>query len=104
MAFTKHFGWQKYQKGRLTALAFELSGKGRTQLSWRPSMDTVRSMIDKIGVHAGTERDKPDVILVGALAQILNYTQQNKTAASNGSDGRALMVAGVGFEPTTFRL
>ena len=67
-------------------------------------MDTVRSMIDKIGVHAGTERDKPDVILVGALAQILNYTQQNKTAASNGSDGRALMVAGVGFEPTTFRL
>ena len=58
------------------------------------AMDTVRSMIDKIGVHAGTERDKPDVILVGALAQILNYTQQNKTAASNGSDGRALMVAG----------
>lgn len=61
-------------------------------------------MIDHIEIHTGTERSKPDVILVGALAQILAYTQQNKTATSNGSDGRVLMVAGVGFETTTFRL
>ncbi len=67
-------------------------------------MDLIRSIIDHIEVHAGTERGKPDVVLVGALAQILAFAQQNKTAASNGSDGRVLMVAGVGFEPTTFRL
>ena len=68
------------------------------------AMEIIRSMIDRIEVRAGEERGKAEVILVGALAQILTFTQQNKTAASNGSDGRVLMVAGVGFEPTTFRL
>ena len=76
-----------------------------TDEATRPqAMDLIRSMIDHIEIHVGTERGRPDIILVGALAQILAFTQQNKTAASNGSDGRVLMVAGVGFEPTTFRL
>jgi len=68
------------------------------------AMEIIRSMIDHIEVHAGEERGEAEVILVGALAQILTFTQQKKTVASNGSDGRVLMVAGVGFEPTTFRL
>ena len=68
------------------------------------AMDIIRSMIDHIEIHPGSERDNPEVILVGALAQILAYTQQKTTAASKESDGRVLMVAGVGFEPTTFRL
>jgi len=74
-----------------------------TDETTRPqAMDIVRSMIDRIEIHTGAERGKPDVILVGALAQILAFTQQNKTAASNGSDGRVFMVAGVGFvqDPT----
>ena len=58
------------------------------------AMDIIRSMIDRIELHAGQERDKPDVILIGALAQILAFTQQKNTVASNGSDGRFLMVAG----------
>jgi site-specific DNA recombinase len=58
------------------------------------AIDLIRSMIDHIEINEGIERGKPDVILVGALAQILTFTQQNKTAASNGSDGRVLMVAG----------
>jgi hypothetical protein len=32
---------------------------------------------------------------MGALAAILDYTQQNKTAVSGGDDGRVLMVAGI---------
>ena len=68
------------------------------------AMDIIRSMIDHIEIGDSGTRGNPDVILVGALAQILAYTQTNKTAASSGSDGRVLMVAGVGFEPTTFRL
>ena len=68
------------------------------------AMDIIRSMIDHIEIHPGTERNNPEVILVGALAQILAFAQQKTTAASKGSDGRVLMVAGVGFEPTTFRL
>ncbi len=67
-------------------------------------MDLIRSMIDRIEVHVGAERRRPDVIPVGALAQIQVFTQPNKTAASSGSDGRFSVVAGVGFEPTTFRL
>jgi hypothetical protein len=65
-------------------------------------MGIVRSMIDHIEIHLGTERSNPDVILSGALAQILAYAQQNKTAASNGSDGRVLVVAGAEFvqDPT----
>ncbi len=58
------------------------------------AMDIIRSMIERIEVHEGDERGHPEVILHGALAQILAFTQQNKTAASNGSDGRVLMVAG----------
>ena len=68
------------------------------------AMEIIRSMIDHIEVHAGEERGEAEVILVGALAQILTFTQQKKTVASNGSDGRVLMVAGAGFEPATFRL
>lgn len=33
-------------------------------------------------------------LLIDALVQILAFTQQNKTAASNGSDGRVLVVTG----------
>nr|MBC8269582.1 hypothetical protein [Rhodospirillaceae bacterium] len=58
------------------------------------AMEIIRSMIDRIEVSVGEERGKAEVILVGALAQILTFTQQNKTAASNGSDGRVLLVAG----------
>ena len=57
-------------------------------------MDIIRSMVERIEVHQGETHGKLEVILVGALAQILAFTQQNKTAASNGSDSRVLMVAG----------
>ena len=59
------------------------------------AMELIRSMIEQIEVHAGKERGKPDVVLVGTLAQILAFTQQNNTAASGSGDGgRVLMVAG----------
>ena len=59
------------------------------------AMEIIRSLIDHIEVHDSGTRDQPDVILVGALAAILDYTHQNKTAAlisENG--GRVLLVAG----------
>jgi site-specific DNA recombinase len=68
------------------------------------AMELIRSMIERIEVHAGDDHKTPNVILMGALAAILDYTQQNKTAVSGGDDGRVLMVAGSGFEPLTFRL
>ena len=68
------------------------------------AIDIIRSMIERIEVHPGKERGKPNVILVGALAQILTFAQQNNNAVSSGDGRRVLMVAGAGFEPATFRL
>ena len=69
------------------------------------AMDIIRTMIERIEVHQGPERGKPNVILVGALAQILGFSQQKTTAApGSGGDGMVLMVAGAGFEPATVRL
>lgn len=61
------------------------------------AMDLIRSLIDRIEVKEGDERNKPEVILVGALAHILGFSQQNNTAASLGDDGRVLLVAGARF-------
>ena len=67
-------------------------------------MEIIWSMIGRIDLHEGKDPGKSDVIHVRALAQNPLFTQQRKTAASNGSDGRVLIVEGVGIEPTTFRL
>ncbi len=70
----------------------------------RPQVvDTIRSLVDRIEVLHGQARGHCEIIIVGALAQILAFGQ-NTTAASTGGGGTSLMVAGVGFEPTTFRL
>jgi site-specific DNA recombinase len=68
------------------------------------AVEIIRSLIDRIEVHPRQERGRCDVVVVGALAQILAFAQQKTTAASSGGGGTFLMVAGVGFEPTTFRL
>ena len=66
-----------------------------TDESSRPqAMELIRAMIDRIEVHKGEERDKPQVILIGALSEILAFTQGNTTAAPNDDNGRVLMVAG----------
>ena len=69
-----------------------------TDESSRPqAMELIRAMIDRIEVHKGEERDKPEVILIGALSEILAFTQGNTTAAPNDDSGRVLMVAGAGL-------
>ena len=60
-------------------------------------------MIDRIEIHAGEKRGNPDVVLAGALAQILAYAQESKTAVSARDGGRVSVVAGAGFEPAAFR-
>ena len=68
------------------------------------AMDIIRSLIDRVVVTEGVERGKPDVLLVGGLAAILAFGQNNTATLISENGGRVLMVAGVGFEPTTFRL
>jgi site-specific DNA recombinase len=57
------------------------------------AMEVIRTMVDHIEVHKGKEPRTSDVILFGALAQILEFTHK-KTVASNRDNGRVLMVAG----------
>ena len=57
-------------------------------------MDIIRSLIDRIEVTEGTERGKPDVVLIGALAAILAFTQNNTAALISENGGRVLLVAG----------
>jgi site-specific DNA recombinase len=68
------------------------------------AVEIIRSLLDRIEVHPGPKRGHCEVMIVGALAQILAFAQQKTTATSSGGGGTSLMVAGVGFEPTTFRL
>ncbi|WP_413717634.1 recombinase family protein [Silicimonas sp. MF1-12-2] len=74
--------------------------------SRQQAMEIVRSLIDHIEGCRGEKRGMPDVILVGTLANILEYAceETKKAASAEGGVGRVLLVAGVGFEPTTFRL
>ncbi len=67
----------------------------------------IRSLIDRIEITPGEKRGDPQIQLIGGLAAILDLAVrgQEKTAIhKDGGVGRVLMVAGVGFEPTTFRL
>ena len=67
-----------------------VSAETRTQ-----AMESIRSLIERIEVFPGKTRGNPDVIVVGALAQILAFGQtKTSTATSLEDDGRVLMVAG----------
>ena len=68
------------------------------------AVEIICSLLDRIEVRPGQKRGRCEVIIVGALAQILAFAQQKPTAASSGDGGTFLMVAGRGFEPLTFRL
>jgi len=58
------------------------------------AVDIIRSLIGHIELHPRQERGRCDVVVVGALAQVLAFAQQKKTAGSSGAGGTSLMVAG----------
>jgi site-specific DNA recombinase len=66
------------------------------------AVETIRSLMIRIEVSPGEARGHCDIVVVGALAQVLSFAQRKAGLPSDA--GTSLMVAGVGFEPTTFRL
>ena len=62
----------------------------------------VQWQVNRIEVRAGAKRGETEVTLVGTLAGILALGTNKNAAPEDG--GTFLLVAGVGFEPTTFRL
>ena len=71
----------------------------------REAAEAMRSLIDKIVLTPGAKRGEVKAELHGELAAILALTSGQKLRpALDEGDMRFSVVAGVGFEPTTFRL
>jgi hypothetical protein len=68
------------------------------------AVNTIRGLIERIEIRPGRQRGRCEITVVGALAQILAFAQAPAVRASSGTYGTSLMVAGIGFEPMTFRL
>ena len=66
--------------------------------------EIIRSLIEKIVVSPTGQRGKSDVVLHGALAPYSHTQRRRSKRRVTSGVGRVLLVAGVGFEPTTFRL
>jgi hypothetical protein len=60
------------------------------------AVETIRSLIERIEISPGERRGNCEVVIVGALAQILAVAQQH-TGASKRQTGTSLLVAGAGF-------
>jgi hypothetical protein len=62
--------------------------------STRPqTVDTLRFLIDRIEVRPGISRGRCELVIVGALAQVLAFAHEH-TAAPRRADGTSLVVAG----------
>ena len=95
-----HPNYADLYRRKINELGQLLSDEGNRE----EAMEAIRNLIDRIEVRAGTKRGVCEVTLVGALASILALGTNRNTRNSDASGGTFLMVAGVGFEPTTFRL
>jgi site-specific DNA recombinase len=80
----------------------ELAGLLSDESTREDAMTAIRSLVDRIEVRAGDKRGETEVTLVGTLAGILALGTNKNAVPEDG--GTFLLVAGVGFEPTTFRL
>ncbi|MDE0435632.1 MAG: hypothetical protein OXH92_16625 [Bryobacterales bacterium] len=67
----------------------------------------IRSLIDRIVLTPGAKRGEMDAVLHGDLGTILEWAGNGRGNTKTGKpvpDVSVSVVAGVGFEPTTFRL
>jgi site-specific DNA recombinase len=64
------------------------------------AFEKIRALVEKIVIHPRGAYKPADIEIHGRLAAILRVSEE--AARPSQSVGR--MVAGVGFEPTTFRL
>ncbi|WP_309775424.1 hypothetical protein [Nitrobacter vulgaris] len=61
----------------------------------------IREIVEKIVIHPGRNREAARLEIYGQLAAILNLS----VASAEPADAtRRVLVAGIGFEPMTFRL
>ncbi len=93
-----------YRK-RIAELSAALEGPEEKRAEAKAAL---RGLIDRIVVHPRADRAGVDLEIHGRLAQILRFAQKKPPLSPAGADWSedctVQMVAGVGFEPTTFRL
>ncbi len=97
-----HPAMAEHYRARVSALADALtSEENRSEAA-----DLLRGLIDRIELTPNTESKKLEIDLYGDLAGILGLATKNNgpLEKSDPSVQQVKMVAGVGFEPTTFRL
>ena len=95
-------------KERVGSLIRQLSLQGRLQ----EAQDALRALVNRIVLQPSATTGKLDIFLEGALSGLLSLAIESTARNAKASPKREgsesidelLLVAGVGFEPTTFRL
>ena len=92
---------------RVQALITDLGKSHELQTA----QEALRGLVERIVLHPSTESGNLDIMLEGALSGLLTLAVGSKNAKGLTVEGQAfdnigelVLVAGVGFEPTTFRL
>ena len=64
--------------------------------------ETLASLIDSVTIHPG---EQPEAEVAGDIVRLISFAANENSPRAGGHEGCSVMlVAGVGFEPTTFRL
>ena len=94
-------------RGRVQAL---ITGLGKSR-DFQAVQEALCGLVERIVLHPSTESGNLDIMLEGALSGLLTLAVGSKNAKGLTGEGQAfdnigelVLVAGVGFEPTTFRL
>ena len=87
---------EMYQR-RIEALHEALNEEGIRH----KAIQILHTLIDKIVLHGGTKRGEIRIELHGDISALLHLMEQK---GNNSGEVMKWLVAGVGFEPTTFRL
>ena len=69
-----------------------------------PAADELHTLIDTVVVTWDAEERIHGLEVQGKLLELLSFTNSKKAATLSGAACSLELVAGVGFEPTTFRL
>ncbi len=74
------------------------------ELPKHPAADELHTLVETVVVSWDEEADLHTLEIRGKLLVLLSFANSKKAAALSGAAFLPELVAGVGFEPTTFRL
>lgn len=66
--------------------------------------DELHTLIDRVAVSWDEQKEHHELDIQSKLLELLNFVDSEKAASLSTATCSLKLVAGVGFEPTTFRL